>query len=133
MLRKREGESSVMFTVRWAARVLSLALSFLLILFFLGEGLATDDVAPAEFVGLLFFPVSLIAGFVVGWRNEILGGILSVLSTIGFYLVYGLLASGAIPDIFAFTVFTIPGLLFLTYGIINRVVLHNSGVHHIPV
>lgn len=133
MLRKREGESSSMFIVRWAARVLSLALSFLLILFFLGEGLGLKDLSPVEFVGLFFFPLGLIAGFIVGWRNEMLGGIISVLSTVAFYLVYGILVTGTIPDGFAFAVFTIPGMLFLVYGLIDRIVLHHPGVHHISV
>ena len=128
MLHKREGESTAMFILRWAARLLSLATALLLALFFLGEGLQISDLAGFEFVGLLFFPVGLLIGFAVGWRNELAGGIISVLSIAAFYFAYELWATGTLPSGFSFAVFVVPGLLFLAYGLIDRVVLH----HHRP-
>ena len=128
MLHIREGESTAMFIVRWAARLFSLATALLLALFFLGEGLQVSDLAGFGFVGLLFFPVGLLVGFAVGWRNELAGGIISVLSIAAFYFAYELWVNGTLPSGFSFALFAVPGLLFLAYGIIDRVVLH----HHRP-
>lgn len=125
MLHMREGESTAMFILRWAARLLSLATALLLALFFLGEGLQVSDLAGLEFIGLLFFPVGLLIGFAVGWRNELAGGVISVLSTAAFYFAYELWANGTLPSGFSFALFTVPGLLFLAYGFIDRVVLHH--------
>lgn len=128
MLHRREDESTAMFILRWAARLLSLATALLLALFFLGEGVQISDLAGLEFIGLLFFPVGLLIGFAVGWRNELIGGNISVLSIAAFYFGYELIASGRLPSGFSFALFTIPGLLFLAYGLVDRVVLH----HHRP-
>lgn len=132
MFSNRENESYGMFFIRWLARILSLAFSFLLILFFLSEGIRLSDIAALELIGLLFFPIGLFIGFVISWQNELTGGIVSVLSTLSFYIGYGLLTTG-IPDSFAFAVFTVPGLLFLLYGVIDRVILHHHGNHKFAV
>jgi hypothetical protein len=121
MFTQRENEETALYTLRWSGRVLSLMVLFLLALFYLSEGIGTSEIAYREYIGLLFFPIGIMIGFVVGWRNELAGGLISVFSILCFYLVYGLLLSGSIRQGWAFLVFAVPGILFLAYGLLNRI------------
>lgn len=120
-------EVTILFVLRWTARILSLATVLLLILFYLGEGLNFGNIELREYIGLLFFPVGLVVGFAVGWHKELLGGIISSTSIAGFYLIYGVLLNGSIMQGSAFLVFAIPGFLFLLYGLVARI---DYMVHH---
>ena len=121
MFTKRENEETALFVIRWSGRVLSLMVLFLLALFYLSEGIVTSEIAYREYIGLLFFPIGVAIGFVIGWRDELRGGLISVLSVSAFYLIYGLLLNGSIRQGWAFLVFAVPGILFLAYGLLNRI------------
>jgi hypothetical protein len=107
-------------TLRWAARVGSVISIGILLLFIIGEGFHPAKVAPREWVGLLFFPGGVVAGMIVGWWREGLGGAIAVASLLAFYLVYGFLLSGKFPSGAAFLVFAAPGFLFLTHWLLTR-------------
>ena len=127
MFTQHEHEVTAMFVLRIAARVTSVLVFLILLLFYIGEGLSLANTNLNEFVGLLFFPVGLIFGFAIGWHDELWGGITSILSTAAFYLIYGFLLSGSIHQGWAFLVFTIPGVLFLVYGLIHWPQHHSAG------
>lgn len=127
MLPKHENEGAFLFILRWSARIIGLAVLLLLVLFYLGEGVDLRGVAAREYIGFLFFPVGLVVGIAVGWRDELIGGLISASSTAAFYLIYGALLSGSIMQGSAFLVFSIPGFLFLAYGLFDRIHLsHNE-------
>lgn len=105
-----------MYMIRWTARVLSLALILLFGLFMFGDDGITAEVTGTEWAGLLFFPIGISIGFIYGWKNELIGGLISVASLVCFYLVYGLGLTGQMPRGMWFAIFTIPGFLFLLYG-----------------
>ncbi len=94
--------------LRWLARIWSIPCIGLLALFFVGEGFDPGQVAPREWVGLLFFPVGVVAGMVLGWWKEGWGGAISLGSLLAFN-IYDRLPGWA--NFF----FAVPGLLFLTY------------------
>jgi hypothetical protein len=102
------------------ARIGSIASLGLLLLFFVGEGFSPARVALKQWAGLAFFPVGVVAGMVVAWRREGLGGGITVLSLLAFYGVYGALLSGDFPRGWAFIVFAAPGGLFLAYWLLSR-------------
>ncbi|CAN5559503.1 hypothetical protein BH10ACI3_BH10ACI3_10190 [soil metagenome] len=131
MFTKRENEETLLFVLRAAGRVLSLAVLFVLLMFYLSEG-GNTEIAFREVVGLLFFPVGLVIGLMVGWRNEMAGGMISMLSVAAFYVIYGSVLSGTLQQGWAFLVFAIPGLLFLAYGVLDRIWFH-PGHHHASV
>jgi hypothetical protein len=57
----------------------------LILLFFVGEGFSPAQVAPKEWVGLVFFPIGVVVGMVVAWRKESWGGGITVVSLFAFY------------------------------------------------
>ena len=47
----------------------------------------SGEIAPRQWVGFLFFPVGTILGMLLSWWREVLGGVVTVYSLLGFYLV----------------------------------------------
>jgi hypothetical protein len=107
-------------SLRWAARAGSIVSIGILLLFIIGEGFDPTRIAPKEWLGLLFFPLGVVAGMIVAWWREGLGGAITGASLLAFYLVYGLLLSGRFPSGGAFIVFAAPGFLFLTHWLLTR-------------
>ena len=98
---------------RWVARGTSLLSILMLLVFFVAEGFDSAEVMPQQWIGLLFFPTGVIAGFIVSWRYSAFGGIISILSLMGFYFIYGMHIRGKMPEGFAFVIFTLPAFLFI--------------------
>src|SRR5436190_6169844 len=80
-----------------------------------GHGI-TQIISSTALVGLVFFPAGVALGFMLGWMNELFGGLVSVASLACFYLVYGLALTGHVPQGAWFAIFTTPGFLFFIYG-----------------
>lgn len=101
--------------LRWAARIGSVASLLFLSAFIFGAAETAQWPTIEEWLGLAFFPIGVIVGLLVGWRKELFGGGIAVLSLAGFYVwhfvVSGKLAAG---PWFAFV--AAPGLLFLLAG-----------------
>jgi hypothetical protein len=113
-----EHEAEWLYSLRWFARVCSVASIALILLFFIGEGFNPTKVAAKEWVGFLFFPVGIVAGMIIAWWHEGIGGIISVISLLGFYLIYGLLVNNRLWQGGVFIVFALPGILFFIYWLI---------------
>ncbi len=109
----RSAVSVAHIVIRWAARLAGVFVIGLVLLIAVGETVRNGHLPPAK---LLLHPLSLgmlaaMAGMVVGWWREGLGGTIVVLAGIGMY-AYHLLAShrwlgGAFP------LFLVPGILLL--------------------
>ena len=115
MFDQRIYESNGLFYLRWIARILSLATISILFFFFIGEGFDFSKIGLNEWLGLTFFPLGLVIGLMISWRNEGLGGAISVISLFAFYFIYGLILNGRIWQGWTFIMFAIPGFLFLVY------------------
>lgn len=100
------------------ARVGSIASITLLILLFAGEGFHPSEVAPKEWVGLLFFPIGVMVGMIVAWWKEGLGAAVTVASLLAFYLVYGYFLRNHLGG-WAFITFASPGFLFLLHWLLR--------------
>jgi len=101
------------------ARVTSIASITLLVMLFQAEAFNPSEIAMKEWIGLLFFPTGVIVGMVVAWWKEGLGGLITVLSLVAFYLVYGYLMRNHIGG-WAFVAFTSPALLFLAHWVLRN-------------
>lgn len=76
---------------------------------------------PTEGVGMIFFPVGLSIGLIIGWRSEGLGGLIATGSMVGFYF-WCLIARGRFPGGPYFLLVVAPGILFLVTWLLRRIV-----------
>jgi len=104
---------------RWVARVASVASAAVLILFLLGD-FGPTAIDARDWVGLLFFPLGVILGLAIAWRYEALGALVAIGSLTAFYLVYGALIGGDLPNGPWFIIFTAPAALFLISWFLSR-------------
>jgi len=103
----------IVLSLRWAARLLSVASIGVLALFVVGDPPLPGRVAGREWIGLAFFPLGVVVGMVVAWRHEGIGAAIGLLSLACFYSVYGvgLRGSGALG--WWFVIFSAPCFVFL--------------------
>lgn len=100
--------------VRWIARITSvLAVGFVVVMaadYVLVPG--QEPATTVEFIGLLFFPIGVCCGLVMGWWREATGGTVAVGSLFAFYLTMAL-GGHDFPTSPYFALITSPGVLFL--------------------
>ncbi len=96
--------------VCWTARFTSLLSVVVLLLFFIGESFNPAKLTAKEWTLFFFFPIGVMVGLLVGWKKELIGGLISVLSLVLFCLIES--TNGGFPGL-AFFVFASPGFLFL--------------------
>lgn len=104
--------------IEMLARVGSIASITLLLLLFQGEAFHPSEISPREWIGLLFFPIGVIAGMIVAWWKEGVGSVITVGSLAAFYLVYGYVMRNHIGG-WAFLTFASPGFLFLLHWLLR--------------
>jgi len=109
-----------MVLFRWSARLLSIASTALLLLFVFGEKFEVSKVTGRQWLAFVFFPLGIVVGFAVAWWKEGLGGGISVVSLLIFYLIFVLLLGGNIARGAWFLVFALPGFLFLAAYAVTR-------------
>jgi len=128
MFEKKENETAFENFLRIVARAISIVSVAIILLFVLGEDFEFRKVTAKEWVGLGFFPVGVLIGLVLSWREELIGGAITLTSIAGFYLVYGWLLNSTLRLGWAFLPFILPGLLFLIYGYL-RVTVRRTAVN----
>lgn len=110
-------------TIRWLARGWSIASIGLVALIFLGEILfphAEASFRLRDVILFILFPIGTLAGMILAWRWELLGGALTVGSMVGFYAALAVM-DGRFPRGPYFLLIAAPGFLFLTAWAMTRV------------
>lgn len=119
MLSPRASETNSLFFLRWSARITGAFSVAMLLLFMFGEESGSwSRITGKQAIGMLFFPLGLISGLILGWQEEKWGGLLAVVSVAAFYVIYGLVLNGSMQLGWWFLVFAAPGFLFLLYGLL---------------
>jgi hypothetical protein len=110
-----------MSVIRWAARILGLFSLAFILLFFFGEADFSQPLQldPREIVMIIFFPIGVILGNLLGWWREGLGAIITISSFTAFYLA-DLIFSGTWPSGPYFALLASPGILFALYCLLSR-------------
>jgi hypothetical protein len=101
----------------WFARITSAASVGMLLLFIFGEGFNPTKLSLKEAALFLFFPFGVMLGMLFGWKSELAGGLISILSLTGFCIIESI--DGGFPGS-AFFVFIFPGFLFLLSFFIQK-------------
>jgi hypothetical protein len=89
----------------------------IVVLLSVGEGVHPDG--PTELAGLILYPGGICLGMVLAWWKEGLGGVVTVVSLAGFYILY-LLTKGSHPPGWGWFILAAPGFLFLWSWVRSR-------------
>ncbi len=108
-----------MSKTRWVARLLSVATLLFVLAFAFGGNEPLVMPQPREWLLLACFPIGLLTGLAVAWRNEVVGGAIGVGSVAMFYLLDFAL-SGTVPGGVFFGLLALPALLFLLVGVLAK-------------
>lgn len=117
--------SNVPSRIRGVARIWSIlyfAALVLIIIIELRSPHGGEGWRPRDIVLAVFIPVGVFLGMALAWRWEGLGGGISTLSALGFYLAMFIL-DGDLPQprvFFMLIPLVIPGILFLTSWALHR-------------
>ncbi len=117
------GNRKAVQVVRWIARISAGLAAALILLIFVGEGLAEGfqsilHLTTRETAMMVAF-IAVWLGLVLGWKWELAGGLLAICGTAAFYLLdYAF--SSTFPRGPFFLLFASPGLLFIYCGLKTR-------------
>ncbi len=110
--------STTLSIVKWIARILSLIMVTILLMFFFGEGDFSQPIKLTwqEIIAIIFFPIGVVSGMVVAWWREKLGAIIGISSLVLFYLL-DIVFTSTPPSGIWFLVFSSPLYFFAFYGL----------------
>ena len=113
-----QAHSSLVLSILWIARISS-ALSILFLGFMIFGHLFGDEPqqfnSSAELVSLLFFPIGLLAGLLIAFKSETLGGAIACLSMLAFFV----LRPDTLGSLWMLSL-AVPGVLFLIFGLMKH-------------
>jgi hypothetical protein len=105
--------------VRWIARALSVVVMLILLAFLVGEGFPLFHLRGHVLIQFLLFPCGLFVALLLGWRHELLAGVVAAVSLAGFYAIE-LAANGSLPRGPWFLIFAAPAFLFPLAQLLSR-------------
>ena len=100
--------------VNMVASALTIAIIFM---FMICEGFTPWTFTRNEMILSAFFPIGFIAGLIVGFFKQRIGGYITVTAFIGFNIGYYFI-SGKFPNNISFFVFALPGFSLLFYSLL---------------
>jgi hypothetical protein len=105
-------QNMLAFIIRWLARLVCIGFVVLFIVFFIGEGGLSNPagLGTTELLLLACIPLLFVIGTVVAFFSEALGGIIIILSVIGFNAVD---IAGGSAFTGSFWYLLIPGVVFV--------------------
>lgn len=105
-----DGADRLTVAIRWTARIWMIVTMVLVVLLSIGEGI--HPAGPVETAGLLLYPGGICLGLVLAWWKEGIGGMVTVVSLLAFYILHTATA-GRLPQGSAWLVLAVPGFLFI--------------------
>ena len=100
------------YPFRWTARVSAAVLIVIWLAFFTSEVMRPGFDSSAINTSGQAVPLALVfAGYVIGWRRELAGGLAAIIGTLAFFVAV-LTTTQEMPGV-AVLLFAIPGVLYL--------------------
>lgn len=119
----RSEDSKSVCILRWIARILASVMAALILLICVGETLGEGLQSPFHMtfweIFMMFAAFALWLGLLLGWKWELLGGLLTLCAVMVFYAL-NFLITGLFPGGPFFLIFAFPSLLFIYCGWQNR-------------
>ncbi len=109
-------------TLRFSARITSIAILLVFLIFFVGEGIVSNlETLKIEDILLLsLIPGLLLVGTIIAWKRELLGGIIICISILTFnFIDYFLHSDTAFSP--NFLIIILVGILFIIVGINKKI------------
>jgi hypothetical protein len=117
MFQPRSNETTLLFIIRWAARLASVFSIGFILLFFFSAGPAFSEITWEEAGILLLFPIGLLSGLILSWEEELKGGVLAVASVAVLWLIS--VVNGTVSGSWSFLALGAPGVLFIIYSALS--------------
>jgi hypothetical protein len=115
-----------MEVARWAGRTTAILIGALWLTFAIGEGVPNILKQPSGVIWQFASLMVMFAGYAAGWRNERLGGVVSLAGWMAFYVV-NVADVGRLPGP-AFALMAVPGVLYLVaWRMARRDLFNNPG------
>lgn len=111
--------TTILQSIKWIARVSGIISIIVLLLFIVSEGNISNCISLSEIILFAFFPFGIILGMLWGWKNELIGGVITIGCLFAFYFSH-FLYENSFPKGEAFILFALPGFLFLLYWILIK-------------
>jgi len=105
--------------INWArliAQIISVLIFIFMAVMLIGHifGDSRDDATITlwEAIAIMFFPVGVLAGLIIAWKKEVLGGIINIAS-MAIFFTYMCILRGRILEGWIWIIFILPGILFI--------------------
>jgi hypothetical protein len=118
IVQERRNIMQTTVVLRWLARLWSVA-STLFVLAFIVGGAESMRPTAMQALGLLLFPGGVVLGFVIAWRREGVGGLVTVLSLCLFF-AWMFIRDGRLRIGGYFVLLAAPGFLFLGAALLQK-------------
>jgi hypothetical protein len=105
--------------LNWVAKIWSIASIGLLCFFLFGEGL------PPLSAQAMMFPFGVMLGLILAWWFERIGGLLTVMCMLLFYMIE-YLGHGRFPKGYFFIIISAPSVIFLCCGFLKAKQLNGT-------
>ena len=121
MSREAKWATKVSRVFLWIARIFGLLFVALVLVIGITAALNPNEPSPTprEWVGIIFFPIGVCVGYVIGWRWQLLGGSVALGSFVAFF-AWLVIERDGIRAWPVFVLFAIPGLLFVFSWFVSR-------------
>ena len=111
MKNRTQTRQIILLLARTSATLSLIFLMVMIIGHLFGEEDNLGGIRGMELLQFAFFPVGVMAGLLIAWKKELLGGLITVISLITFHILTGEYAFLTWIDILA-----APGFLYVIYG-----------------
>jgi hypothetical protein len=115
----------VVAALKWLGRILSVASIIMIASTYAYEDVETASMNFEEFSMLLCFPVGIISGMIIAWWWEGIGGGITIMSLIGFY-IFSYIFFGVFPEGNEYIKYSSPGMFFIFYSLVTYNTRHRN-------